>query len=282
MKKACQIIVSLLAIAFMVAPLHADTAGNNDNNKWCGKAVFDSNHPMYQKLDEHKKLLKKTPWEEQIVKRKALYTELLHAFTMIYSKSQDFEDKRVRTIIKALEKYIQQLDVEGEKPIYWNATPKKNEPKMKFPGISLYLEESELIEINCSVFEEQDSASAVLGAAYLSRYVESLSRVGLKDLQFVAAAEADLISKGYQSWLFKGLAQWPWELKLNEILMPDDFNKEAPDWQLTLLRPNLGFAINPNDYNNADLDFSLMLEPVGFIKYLKDDGKTDYEHWWGL
>ena len=282
MKTYYRILLPMLAIALLVTPLQADTTAVDAGFQWCDRIVFNANHPMYRDLETHRKVLQNTPMDKQIMQRKEFYQRLLEKFIFIYVGSDDFNDERVQITISALKLYISDLASEGERPTIWNAVPGFRKDEMLLTGIGPYVSRPEPLRISCSAFETPDAKSAVLGVAYLSRYIESLSRVELKALQLAAAAEADLTSKGYQSWLFKGLAQWPWELKLNEFLIPDDFNGDAPDWQFTLLRPNLGFAINPNDYNDADLDYALMLEPVGFIKYLKDDGKTDYEHWWGV
>jgi hypothetical protein len=276
------ILLPLLAIALFTAPLQADTTGGDASFKWCDRIAFDVNHPIYKDLEAHQNILRNTPIDKQIEQRKEFYQRLLAKFEAIYFNSDDLNDDRVQLTIRALKLYIDDLAFEGERPTIWNAVHGFRKNEMRLTGIGPYVGRPEPIRISCSSFETPDAESAVLGVAYLSRYVESLSRVGLEAFQLAAAAEADLTAKGYQSWLFDGLAQWPWELKLNEFRLPDTFNEDAPDWQYTLLRPNLALAINPNDYNDADLDYALMLEPVGFIKYLKDDGKTDYENWWGL
>lgn len=283
MKTYYRILLPLLAIALLATPLQADTIAVDAGFQWCDRIAFDADHPMLKDLEKHKKVLQNTPMDKQIMQRKEFYQRLLNRFNAIYVGSDDFNDEQVQETISALKLYIIDLPRELEKPTIWNVSYFFQENAMRLTGIGPYVGREKPLQISCSDFEKPDArSSAVIGGAYLSQYVESLSRVGLKDLQFAAAAEAEMVSKGYQSWLFEGLAQWPWELKLNENLIPDKFNEDAPDWQFTLLRPNLGLAINPNDYNDADLDFALMLEPAGFIKYLKDDGKTDYEHWWGV
>lgn len=278
----------MLVIALLVTPLKADTTATIDDFQWCDSIAFDENHVMYQDLEAHRKVLMDTPIHKQIIQRQEFYQLLLNKYNSIYSDSEDFDDERVQVTIRALKLYISHLPINGEKPTVWNAINKFQVNELWLTGIGPYVGLNKPLRISCAAFEVSDSdetkdaKSAVIGVAYLSRYVESLSRVGLKKIQIAAAAEADLLSESYQSWIFNGLAQWPWELKLNEMLMPDNFNEVAPDWQFTLLRPNLGFAIKPNDINDADLDYALMLEPAGFIKYLKDDVKTDYERWWGV
>lgn len=278
----------MLAITLLVTPLKADTTAVDGGFKWCDSIAFDENHIVYQDLEAHRKVLNDTPIHKQIIQRQEFYQLLLNKFNATYSDSEDFDDERVQVTIRALKLYISDLPINGEKPTIWNAVYRFDMDEMWLPGIGPSVEHNEPLKISCKSFEvpdadeKKDTKSAVVGVAYLSRYVESLSRVGLKEIQIAAAAEADLISDSYQSWIFKGLAQWPWELKLNEMLMPDNFNEEAPDCQFTLLRPNLGFAIKPNDINDADLDYALMLEPMGFVKYLKADDKIDYERWWGV
>ncbi len=282
MKTYYRILVTLLTIALFVTPLQADTTAVDAGFQWCDRIAFDTDHLMYRDLETHKGVLQSTSMEKQIMQRKEFYQRLLEKFNIIYVDSDDYNDERVQITLSALKLYIIDLTIEGESPTTWNAVHNFQNNEVLLTGIGSSVGRLKPLRISCSAFERPDGESAVLGVAYLSRYIESLSRVGLKEMELWAAAEADLISKGYNSWIFKGLAQWPWELKLNETLMPDEFNGDAPDWQWTVLRPNLGFAINPNDYNDADLDYALMLEPVGFIKYLKDDGKIGYDHWLGV
>ncbi|MCK5245124.1 MAG: hypothetical protein KAJ90_07625 [Desulfobacterales bacterium] len=282
MKTYYRIPLLLLAIVLLATPLQADTTAVSADLKWCGSFDLDANHPMYRDKEEHQKILQNIPIEKLLMQEKEFYQKLLDTFIASYDSSDDFDDPCVQITISTLRLYIDDLASKGPTPTTWNVVSSKQKPEIRLTGIGQYVGIHEPLRIACSVFKTHDPKSAVLGVAYLSRYVEALSRVRLDELQLWAAVEAYLTSKDYQSWIFKGLAQWPWELKLNEMLIPDKFNGDAPDWQWTFLRPNLGFAINPNDYNDADLDYALMLEPAGFIKYLKDDGKTDYEHWWGV
>lgn len=78
--------------------------------------------------------------------------------------------------------------------------------------------------------------------------------------------------------LKNGLTMTPWEMKLNELFLSDDDAKNGFRQQLILLRPSGGAEINTRSRASADLNASLAIEPLGFIRYLDTE---NYDSWWG-
>jgi hypothetical protein len=78
--------------------------------------------------------------------------------------------------------------------------------------------------------------------------------------------------------LANGLAMWPWELWLNGLRLSPSDAEPLFRTQWVALRPTAGIEIDTRNRAAADLNASVMLEPVGFVRYRG----TGYSHWWGV
>lgn len=78
--------------------------------------------------------------------------------------------------------------------------------------------------------------------------------------------------------LKNGLAMWPWELWLNGLRLSSSDADPLFRTQWIAMRPTAGIEIDTRNRASADLNASVMLEPVGFVRYRG----TGYSHWWGL
>lgn len=78
--------------------------------------------------------------------------------------------------------------------------------------------------------------------------------------------------------LKNGLTMTPWEMKLNEVFLSSDDAKNGFRQQLILFRPSGGAEINMRSRASADLNASLAVEPLGFVRYLDTE---NYDSWWG-
>lgn len=78
--------------------------------------------------------------------------------------------------------------------------------------------------------------------------------------------------------LKNGLTMTPWEMKLNEHFLSPDDAKAGLRQQWILARPSGGAEINTRSRQKADLNGSLAIEPIGFIRYLDTD---TYDSWIG-
>ena len=70
---------------------------------------------------------------------------------------------------------------------------------------------------------------------------------------------------------------WPWELWLNGLRLSDKDADPLFRTQWVVLRPSAGIEIDLRSQASADLQASVMLEPLGFVRYRGDS----YAHWWG-
>lgn len=129
------------------------------------------------------------------------------------------------------------------------------------------------IELNCDALRrplDVDMATVALFA----RWVRS------QELLPAIAQRANFIveqSRAHEALLANGLPMWPWELWLNGKRLG------ASDWeplfrtQWVLLRPGAGIEINTRSRPEGNLEASVAIEPVGFVRYLGNN----YSEWWG-
>lgn len=111
-------------------------------------------------------------------------------------------------------------------------------------------------------------------AALLARWVKAQSMLGaLGDrAKFVARQ-----SQEHENLLKNGLPMWPWELWLNgKRLGPSDWEPLFRT-QWVLLRPTVGVEVNTRSQAAANLEASVAVEPIGFVRYRDDQ----YASWWG-
>ena len=78
--------------------------------------------------------------------------------------------------------------------------------------------------------------------------------------------------------LKSGLAMWPWELWLNGLRLSATDADPLFRTQWVVMRPTAGIEIDTRNRASADLNASVMLEPVGFVRYRG----AGYSRWWGV
>lgn len=90
------------------------------------------------------------------------------------------------------------------------------------------------------------------------------------------------LSRSYENWLLKdGLAQWPWELAVNGWKHRNDpYNAPAPRSQIVFMRPNAGLEFQWSSQEEATVDASVGIEPIGMVWYR--GGPQEYNRWWGV
>src|SRR5688572_9751372 len=91
------------------------------------------------------------------------------------------------------------------------------------------------------------------------------------------AAILEKASRDAEDLLKNGLAMWPWELWLNGLRLSEKDADPLFRTQWVVLRPSAGIEIDLRSQASADLQASVMLEPLGFVRYRGDS----YAHWWG-
>ena len=84
----------------------------------------------------------------------------------------------------------------------------------------------------------------------------------------------------YEAYLTNGLPMWPWELAINSWGEDyEDLFRGPPRWQWVVMRPSAGVEIFWPSRKEAELEASLAIEPIGFVRYTDLD---NYREWWGL
>jgi hypothetical protein len=83
----------------------------------------------------------------------------------------------------------------------------------------------------------------------------------------------------HEDLIRNGLPMWPWELWLNGKRLGKSDADPLFKTQLVFLRPTAGVEVNTRSRGLADLEGSLLLEPIGFVRYIDD---SQYSKWWGV
>lgn len=82
----------------------------------------------------------------------------------------------------------------------------------------------------------------------------------------------------HEDLLRNGLPMWPWELWLNGKRLGRSDAAPLFDTQIVFMRPSIGVEINTRSRERANLEGSLLLEPIGFVRYVEN---SRYAEWWG-
>jgi len=82
----------------------------------------------------------------------------------------------------------------------------------------------------------------------------------------------------HEDLLRNGLPMWPWELWLNGKRLGKSDADPLFTTQVVFMRPSAGVEINTRSREAADLEASLLIEPIGFVRYMDD---SHYSKWWG-
>lgn len=84
----------------------------------------------------------------------------------------------------------------------------------------------------------------------------------------------------WEAYLTNGLPMWPWELAINSWGEDyADLLKGAPRWQWVVMRPSAGLEIFWPSRKQAQLEASVAVEPIGFVRYTDLES---YKEWWGV
>ncbi|MBI3529022.1 MAG: hypothetical protein HY067_13765 [Betaproteobacteria bacterium] len=83
----------------------------------------------------------------------------------------------------------------------------------------------------------------------------------------------------HEDLIRNGLPMWPWELWLNGKRLGKSDADPLFKTQVVFLRPSAGVEINTRSRERANLEGSLLLEPIGFVRYVDD---SRYAKWWGV
>jgi len=113
--------------------------------------------------------------------------------------------------------------------------------------------------------------------ATVALVAERLRVEGELPLLQARAANLKKAARDAEDLLQNGLAMWPWELWLNGLRLSKKDSDPLFRTQWVLMRPAAGIEIDTYSQASADLQASVALEPLGFVRY-RGEG---YSHWWG-
>ena len=96
--------------------------------------------------------------------------------------------------------------------------------------------------------------------------------------QLAEIAAAIAHASGQAEGLLKdGLPMWPWELWLNGLRLSEKDSDPLFRTQWLFMRPTAGIELDTRNRASADLQASVAIEPIGFVRYRGGD----YSQWWG-
>jgi hypothetical protein len=123
--------------------------------------------------------------------------------------------------------------------------------------------------------------------AAVPRYLVDVSAASLiafrvgerKDLPLLAERALAVAQRSQEAeeLLNKGLPMWPWETWANGLRLSSQDSDPLFRTQWVLLRPTAGMEVDTRNRASADLQASVAIEPLGFVRY-RGEG---YTHWWG-
>ena len=115
--------------------------------------------------------------------------------------------------------------------------------------------------------------------AYMTIAYKKIHFDSWETLMGAASRRIQHLGQQYEDWFNNGLPMWPQETYFNGLLLDESDAVEAKKWQLVVVRPSVGLGINTNNSLNKNKpEATLGIEPVGFVKYIKND----YSGYWGL
>ncbi len=116
--------------------------------------------------------------------------------------------------------------------------------------------------------------------AEFALFVELMKRSKTELLQGPMGAfaqEFEALEVEYDRYLFEGYPMFPWEAAVNSWFLTDDsIANGPPGWALSVFHPSAGVLAHVDSDTDGDLDATLLVEPIGFVKY-----SDDYTSWYG-
>jgi hypothetical protein len=130
--------------------------------------------------------------------------------------------------------------------------------------------ESAIVRVDCAAIARDSAAAAI---AYTAASLYRVGESGHDEAMRVAAAKLDAVYQTHRDRLFNGLPMWPWEMWINGLDIDFETTDPVPadNTQWIFMRPTLSPALKFDGNENSELDAGLVVEPIGFIRYTRDD-----------
>jgi hypothetical protein len=130
---------------------------------------------------------------------------------------------------------------------------------------------ADTITINCAAPIPQRMVD-ISAVALIGETIQTKGALPLQEVRARRLKKADA-----EDMLKNGLAMWPWELWLNGLRVSNNDSDLLFRTQWIVMRPTAGIEIDTYSQASADLQASVALEPLGFVRY-RGEG---HSHWWG-
>jgi hypothetical protein len=127
---------------------------------------------------------------------------------------------------------------------------------------------------NC---RDQRWSANLLNIAYLSNLLDKAQSVQDNEKVKLLDTAVLKLAREYDNLLENGFSMWPWEMVLNGLRLAPRDSSHPFTTQFVIFRPSAALEVNTRSRADANLEASLLVEPIGFVRYTS----TEYNHWWG-
>jgi hypothetical protein len=266
----------LLALQSSLDTVRADNNGDDQfrSDLWCD-GPYDVKHPLaFESLKqriEFETLIGNGDWQEADRRISEAFRQFIVNLDTSTVDPQELQE--LQEFGAGMEFYMADLiqNFQRWKPLESHG----DELKYELPIGDDVL--SAVVKVECNRIDQSKASAAI---AYTASSLYQAGETGHGKAIKIAAAKLDTVYQTHRNRLFNGLPMWPWETWANGLDI--DFATEepapAPRNQWVIMRPSLSPALKFDGSANSELDVGLVLEPAGYVRYLKDD----FSKWVGI
>lgn len=235
---------------------------------WC-EGPHDSKHPLaFEALKEEKEfnsMVESGDWQ-------GADGRIVEAFRR-FIVEPDPNDTELQEFSAGLQFYLTEST---QNFVRWKPIEEQSDELIYELPVGLGMD-SVAVRVQCEKISN-DKASAAI--AYTAAALYQAGEIGYDVAIKIGAAKLDAVYQTHRNRLFNGLPMWPWEMWANGMNIKFDTKDPAPAprHQWVFMRPSLSPALKFDGSENSELDVGLVVEPVGYVHYTKDD----YSRWIGI
>lgn len=227
---------------------------------FCDKDINDTSHPFHRN-----NLQDLIPEDLKPGEAKDVYTQFLSRY-----ESQLTEQQASMPLVKkfiALQKEI----LAGTKSANLGFSRDEDDNSIEI----LSSGSKDIMDVPCRDSDEDYLKDiAFLVVAY--RNVHNGSWSVIRD---ATTRQIQFLEQQYYEWYKNGLPMWPLETYVNGKFLDESDAVKPKKWQLVVLRPSIGLGLNThNAFGESKAEATLGIEPIGYLKYTKDN----YSAYWGV
>lgn len=119
----------------------------------------------------------------------------------------------------------------------------------------------------------------LIDIAYLATAYKLTHDGSWSEVRSAVTKKISYLGQQYEDWFNNGLPMWPQETWFNGLFLDESDAVKPNKYQYVLLRPSVGLGLNAaHSFDETKTNLTLGIEPVGYVRYMKDD----YSEYWGV